>query len=77
MSEDFVFENFVFLFNIELFVIFDFYLSLDKKCLYNFVEVDLERVVKVYIIDNFDINSEENVNSFDKFNSVFEELRIS
>lgn len=45
MSEDFVLENFEFLFNLKLIVIFDFYLSLKKKCLYYFVDVELERVV--------------------------------
>lgn len=77
MSEDFVSENFEFLLNIEPSAIFDFHSSLDKKCLYNFVEADLERVVKVYTTDNFDINSEENANSPDKLNSVLEELRTS
>lgn len=66
MSEDFVSENFAFLLNIEPSAIFDFHSSLDKKCLYNFVEADLERVVKVYTTDNFDRSSEENANSSDK-----------
>lgn len=77
MNEDFVSENFEFLLNIEPSAIFDFHSSLDKKCLYNFVEADLERVVKVYTTDNFDRNSEENADSSDKLNSVLEELRTS
>lgn len=40
MSEDFVSENFAFLLNIEPSAIFDFHSSLDKKCLYNFVDAD-------------------------------------
>lgn len=77
MSEliDFVSENFNFLLNIKPSAIFEFYSSLDKKYLNNFVDADLERVVKVYTTDNFDINSEENANSPDKLNSVLEELR--
>lgn len=77
MSKDFVLENFEFLFNLKLIVIFDFYLSFDKKCLYKFVDVELERVVQEYIIDEFDRNSDEYVNNFERFNSVFEELILS
>lgn len=77
MSEDFVSENFAFLLNIEPSAIFDFHSSLDKKCLYNFVDADQERVVKVYTTDNFDRSSEENANSSDKLNNVLEELRTS
>lgn len=77
MSEDFVSENFAFLLNIEPSAIFDFHSSLDKKCLYNFVDADQERVVKVYTTDNFDRSSEDNANSSDKLNNVLEELRTS
>ena len=77
MSEDYVSENFEFLLNIEPTAIFDFHSSLDKKCLYNFIEADLERVVKVYTTDNFDRNSEENSGSPDKLNTELDELRTS
>ncbi|XP_056004003.1 sterile alpha motif domain-containing protein 9-like isoform X2 [Ostrea edulis] len=77
MSEDFVSDNFEFLLNMEPTAIFDFHSSLDGKCLYNFVEADLERVVKVYTTDNFDRNSEENANNPDSLNNVLEELRTS
>ncbi|XP_062605885.1 sterile alpha motif domain-containing protein 9-like isoform X2 [Saccostrea cucullata] len=77
MNEDFVSENFEFLLNMEPTAIFDFHSSLDGKCLYNFVEADLQRVVKVYTTDNFDRNSEENANNPDNLNNVLDELRTS
>ncbi|XP_061196717.1 sterile alpha motif domain-containing protein 9-like [Saccostrea echinata] len=77
MNEDFVSENFEFLLNMEPTAIFDFHSSLDGKCLYNFVEADLQRVVKVYTTDNFDRNSEENASNPDNLNNVLEELSTS
>lgn len=77
MNEEFVSENFEFLLDIEPTAIFDFHSSLDKKCLYNFVEADLERVVKVYTTDNFDRYSNENSNNPHMLNNVLDELRTS
>lgn len=77
MSEDFVSENFEFLLNLKPTAIFDFHSSLDKKSLYNFVDVELERVVNVYTTDNFDRNSDEYINNPEKLYSVLEELMSS
>lgn len=74
MSEDFVSENFEFLLNLKPTAIFDFHSSLDKKCLYNFVDVELGRVVKVYTTDQFDRNNKKYVNNPERLNSVLEEL---
>uniref|UniRef100_A0A8W8JSG5 Sterile alpha motif domain-containing protein 9-like n=1 Tax=Magallana gigas TaxID=29159 RepID=A0A8W8JSG5_MAGGI len=74
MSNDFASENFEFLLNLKPTAIFDFHSSLDKKCLYKFVNDELERVVQEYTIDQFDRNSDKYVNNPERLNSVLEEL---
>eukprot|EP00105_Crassostrea_gigas_P041321 XP_019925469.1 PREDICTED: sterile alpha motif domain-containing protein 9-like [Crassostrea gigas] len=74
MSEDFVSENFEFLLNLKPTAIFDFHSSLKKKCLYYFVDVELERVVQIHTTDTFDRNSDENIDNPEKLDSMLEQI---
>ncbi|KAJ8303282.1 hypothetical protein KUTeg_019678 [Tegillarca granosa] len=77
MTEDIIEKNFKFLVDIDANAIFDFDPSSDKRGMFNFIENQLEQVVKAYTTENFDRNSEENRNKKERYNSMLDDLRIS